>query len=92
MNAEERRRRGEKARKLLDDQLINSALHDIRQKMYSGISSTSLKQDKEREGYYYMLKAIDSFESMLKNYISEGNRALESMKLKAIVVKRVQEL
>lgn len=88
---EQKRRKGERAKQLLDDELIRGAFNDIRDNIYRNIASSSFEQSMDREGYYYMLKAVDCIEGVFKNYVKTGDRALDALK-KPVVVKRVQEL
>lgn len=88
---EQKRRKGERTRQLLDDELIKGAFNDIRDNIYRNIASSSFDQSEDREGYYYTLKAVDLVESVFKGYIKSGARALEQLN-KPLVVKRVQEL
>lgn len=88
---EQKRRKGERTKQLLDDELIKSAFSDIRDNIYRNIASSSFDQSIDREGYYYTLKAVDLVENVFKGYIKSGSRALDQLN-KPLVVRRVQEL
>lgn len=88
---EQKKRKGQHAKQLLDDELIKSAFNDIKKNIYDNIASSSFNQSSEREAYYYMLKSVDLVENVFKRYIKDGHRALDQLQ-KPFVVKRVQEL
>lgn len=82
--------RGDRAKQILNDQLVKDAFHDIRDHIYQLISSSSFEQSDKREDCYRMLRALESFEGMFRRHIQTGELSKESLKQK--IVKRIQEL
>ena len=83
--------RGRKAKTLLEDELMQSALNDIRMTIYKKIETSAFNQKDEREDCYRMLRAAEMFEGMLRRHINTGIAAEEKLSVLQRVVKRVQE-
>ena len=83
--------RGKKAKALLEDELIRSALDDIREIVYGKIAASAFDEKEAREDCYRMLRAAEMFEGMLKRHINTGLAAEERLSTMQRVVKRIQE-
>ena len=86
--------KGDKASQLLRDPLLSEAIDEIRSSLYSKIENSSFKQRDEREDCYFMLRAVESFEGMLRKYINAGKTAASEERQSILnrSVTRVQDL
>lgn len=82
----------ERARQLLEDPMIVSALDDMRNTVYTNIRTSNFKQKEEREYLYLQLKAIDEFERKFKFRIQNGRLAESRMEDLKRKIKRVVNL
>ena len=83
MNDNEKARRGERARQLIKDPLIQESLTSLRGIVYKNIESSHYSKVDEREDLYNMLQAINGFESQFKKMMRDGELAkgrLEKLK------------
>jgi len=69
---EKKKRKGEDAKRLLNDPVLKEALSTLRNTCFNNIESSSHDQQGQREDLYYMLRCISAFERQLKQYIQEG--------------------
>lgn len=83
--------RGKKAKALLEDELINSALVDIKDIIYKKIAASAFDEADAREDCYRMLRAAEMFEGMLRRHVNTGLAAEEKLNVMQRVVKRIQE-
>lgn len=82
----------ERARQLLEDPMIVSALDDMRNTVYTNIRTSSFRQKDEREYLYLQLKAIDEFERKFKLRIQNGRLAESRLAELGRKIKRVVNL
>ena len=83
MNDNEKARRGERARQLLKDPLIQESLNGLKGIVFKNIESSHYSKVEEREDLYKMLQAINGFESQFKKMMRDGELAktrLEQLK------------
>lgn len=83
MNDQEKSRRGERARQLLKDPLVQESLNGLRGIVFKNIESSHYSKVDEREDLYKMLQAINGFESQFKKMMRDGELAkgrLEKLK------------
>ncbi|MBL4707111.1 MAG: hypothetical protein JKY48_01545 [Flavobacteriales bacterium] len=83
MNDQEKARRGERARQLLKDPLIEESLETLRRITFGNIASSHYSKVEEREDLYKMLQAIKGFENNFKKIMRDGELAksrLEQLK------------
>ena len=64
--------KAEKAKALLEDQTFRSAMDDLRKACYDNIKRSSHDQQDLREDMYYMLRAADAFERILRSRLNDG--------------------
>lgn len=67
--------RGERAKQLLKDPMINEALTNMRETVYHNIRTSHYSKADEREDLYKMLRAIDAFENEFTRIIRGGEKA-----------------
>ena len=72
--------RGERARQILKDPLVEGALNSMRETVYHNISTSHFKAVDEREDLYKMLQAITHFETEFKRHINGGKKAQSLLK------------
>lgn len=85
MKLEDESRRGERARQLLKDPMIQEFLKDLRENVYINIRTSHYKDVDEREDLYKMLKVMDKFEEIFERHIRTGKLAqskLDQLKTK----------
>ena len=83
MNDQEKARRGERARQLLKEPLIEESLETLRRIAFGNIESSHYSKVDEREDLYKMLQAIKRFENNFKKIMRDGELAktrLEQLK------------
>ena len=61
--------RAAKAQATLDSDFIKSAFHELRDACFTVIKSSAPTEGEQREDMYYLLRAIDYFEKLLKKHI-----------------------
>lgn len=76
----EKAQRGEHAKRILEDKLVQEALVGMRETVYHNIRTSHFRQVEEREDLYKMLKAIDSFERQFTDAIAGGKKARSRLK------------
>ena len=79
----------ERARQLLNDPMIVTALTELRETVYTNIRTSTFKQREEREYLYLQLRAIDAFEKQFKTRIQAGKLAESRLAEMGRVLKRV---
>ena len=67
--------RGERAKQILNDKLVQDALKTMKENVYTNIQTSHFKDIEEREHLYKMLKAIDAFEKEFERHIRGGQKA-----------------
>lgn len=67
--------RAEKAKQILNSDIVVEALTGMRETAYHNIRTSHFKAIEEREDLYKMLKAIDAFEEEFKRRIRGGQKA-----------------
>ena len=85
------KQRGIKAKQLIDDELVKSAFHDIKNNLIKKITSSSFKEQDEREDCYRMLRALESVEGQFFKHIQTGKVAENKLSLAQKVVKTLRE-
>lgn len=72
MSPDEKIRRGDAARRIMDEPVVKEALAAIRSEIVEMWSKTAPTDDKGREWIWRHLKAAEKFELLLKAYIETG--------------------
>lgn len=67
--------KGERARQLINDPMIQDALHNMRDDVIACIETSKFRDTDEREECYRMLRAISAFERQFKRFIDDGKVA-----------------
>lgn len=75
MTNEELRQRGEKAKDIVNNEVVQEALNAIRDSYMKTWRKSPARDTEGREHIYVMMKIVDSFEANLKSYIAEGELA-----------------
>lgn len=68
---EERLKRAAQAKIALDNPVIKDVIGEMRDICYYNITSSKRSQQEEREDLYYMLRTIEKFENILKQYVDD---------------------
>lgn len=76
----EKVQRGDHAKRILTDKLVQEALTGMRETVYQNIRTSHFKDVDEREDLYKMLKAIDAFERQFTDAINGGKKAKSRLK------------
>lgn len=64
--------RAETAHRTLNNDFIKGAIEAVRKSCYDDIKDSKPEDQDLREDQYYMLRAVDEFERVLKRYIEDG--------------------
>jgi hypothetical protein len=94
MTNEERMRRAEHARALLEDPLIIEAFSRLRENATAGWQHTAVGQREEREAFFYLHCAIEDLYGFFVELLNEGKVAAHAVKreIDAAERKRLLEL
>ena len=72
--------RGQRAKELLEDPLLQDSLKAIRNKLDTEWKNSPLRDVEGREKIFFLVKAIDEFEAMLISEMETGKLASEQLK------------
>jgi hypothetical protein len=78
MDHEEDIRRGENARRILEDDLFVEAVETIKQQCFEAWKATSWNETDKREAIHRQFKALGEIETRLRS-IMEGGKVAKSM-------------
>lgn len=78
--SDEDKRRGEAARRVLEDGVFKTAFEDIERLLITAWSSTPRLAHDEREAYYEDLRALRRVRDMLRVYVERGTLTPEEKK------------
>ena len=67
--------RGQHAKRIIEDELVNEAIAGLRSDAYAKIEATKPSQKDEREFLYQRLQAINGFEAQFTFHIENGRMA-----------------
>ena len=70
--AQQKINKGHHAERLLKDPLLQEALNVIKQRCFDNMQQMESYQEDEIKAAYYLLKASNMFETVLKGYIRDG--------------------
>jgi hypothetical protein len=88
-------KRGERARQLLKDPMIQDFLKELRETIYHNIRTSHFKDKEEREDLYKILQVTDRFEGLFNRHINTGKLAsskLDQLKERFTKVTRLKSL
>jgi hypothetical protein len=80
MNLEEQRLKGDRAKRLLNDDLLQEALQETRKEIISMWEATPARDTEAREWLWKLHQASMKFEDALRGYIDTGKVATEHLK------------
>jgi|TARA_E500000318_G_C3421412_1_gene157445 hypothetical protein len=72
--------RGQKAKELLEEPLLQDSLKAIRNKLDTEWKNSPLRDVEGREKIFFLVKAIDELEAMLISEMETGKLASEQLK------------
>jgi hypothetical protein len=72
--------RGQKAKELLEEPLLQDSLKAIRNKLDTEWKNSPLRDVEGREKIFFLVKAIDELEAMLISEIETGKLASQQLK------------
>jgi len=72
--------RGQRAKELLEDPLLQDSLKAIRNKLDNEWKNSPLRDVEGREKIFFLVKAIDEFEAMLISEMETGKLASQQLK------------
>jgi hypothetical protein len=75
MSLDEEARRGDEARRIVEDPLVQEALRAIREEIISQWSQTPARDSEAREWIWRHYKVVEKFEGLLRSYIESGRFA-----------------
>lgn len=82
---DEKVRKADHAKRLLEDKELKGAINKMRQTCYSNIETSNHGQKDEREDLYYMLRCISAFERALEATIRDGKTEMLNLNVKRLI-------
>lgn len=73
--------RAERARQVMDDEMVQEALTAIKAEIYSKFQHTKYDQAEQREELWRKTQAINAFESYLERVMTDGLIALKTLEI-----------
>lgn len=71
----DKEKRAHKAKLLLEDEMVNEALNEMKGACYHNIVTSHPDNVNEREDLYYMSRCIEKFKEILIRFVNEGKKA-----------------
>lgn len=73
--------RAERARQLMDDQMLQEAMTAIKAEIYSKFTRTKFNESEQRDELWRKTQAITAFEGYLERVMTDGRVASETLKI-----------